>query len=109
MTEELREKVLAVEKFKVAEGITSVEACKRMKFPITSFYTYRRRALGISKAYQAGKAAGKKRKPYTKRSVPQLMNVTIPTESSTISVVVLKGNTEAIREIVTGLGGVFRG
>jgi len=108
VNEQTKEKVLAVEKLRTS-GVPSIEACKRLKFPLASFYSYRRRALGLPKAY--GKAPAKKqRRPYTKRSIPHVMNVTVPvTESSTISVVVLKGNTEAIREIVTGLGGVFRG
>jgi len=102
MTEELREKVLAVEKFRTSENLNAIEACKKMKFPIASFYTYRVGRLVWKRWLQPPRKASCK---YKKRSAPQLVNVTMPTSESTVSVVVLKGSTEAIAEIVSGMGG----
>lgn len=88
----------------VNSGESITDACKKAKIVPSCFYT----ARAQGKLPEPAKLIT--RKPYGSQKRPQLVNVHVPmAEQDMVQVVVLKGSSAAIREIVSGMSGVFRG
>lgn len=106
MKESTRQKVIAVREA-VAKGKSVEEACREIGIHASYYYhlrsKVRRKKPGVLPAV-AGRGIGS----VHQKAEPIVYNVQVP-ESDDINVVIIKGKSDALRDIVSGLGGIFRG
>jgi hypothetical protein len=102
MNDEIKERLQKVEEL-MSTGLTATESCKKLGLQQGWYHSARHR-YGLKKIRIVSKPKGKK-----KKTAPTIVNVAIPDHvpSGELRVVVLRGDSNTVREIVQGLAGVF--
>lgn len=106
MKESTRQKVIAV-RTAVAAGKSVEQACKEIGIHV-SYYYHLRSKVRRKKSELLPAVSGRGIGSVHQKADPIVYNVQVP-ESEEVNVVIIKGKSDALRDIVSGLGGILRG